>query len=102
MHHVFQNIFLAPADSITTKKGLIGALSLDHFISSSYVPFHDDFGPMNLGAVHAFCEILTLEIQKNQDQRILIHASSDRRSFTNAVFLLGASTGTSTRSWTAR
>ena len=45
---------------------------------------------MNLAAVHEFCEILTIELNKNQDCPIVVRSSCERRSITNTVFLLGA------------
>jgi cell division cycle 14 len=64
--------------------------SIDDSILSSYVPFCDDFGPMNLGTVYSFCEIVDVEIQGHSNQNVIMQTSSDSRSLTNAVFLVGA------------
>jgi cell division cycle 14 len=89
MIHIFGRVSLAivPQD---IEDNLCLVLNFDNLISSSYVPFCDDFGPMNLATVHEFCEILTSERDKNQDRPIVVQSSCDARSLTNTTFLLGA------------
>ena len=65
-------------------------LNLDEFITSSYVAFHDDFGPMNLGTVHEFCDLLDQELEMHLDGSIGVQSCPNSRNQTNAVFLLGA------------
>ena len=64
--------------------------ALDEFISMSYEPFYDDFGPLNLAAIHEFCEGLENEIQQLNGGRIVVVSSSTANTLTNAVLLLGA------------
>ena len=64
--------------------------SIDDTILTSYVPFCDDFGPLNLASVHDFCQVVDQEIQASDGQPVFMQTSDDQRSLTNAVFLLGA------------
>jgi hypothetical protein len=63
-------------------------MSLDEFIATSYVPFCDDFGPMNLGTVHEFCELLLDRVNHRHDRSIIIQTTTETRFLTNAIFLL--------------
>jgi cell division cycle 14 len=62
---------------------------LETFFMASYVPFSDDFGPMNLGTVHEFCENMIHKLNAYNKLAIIIQVSSNT-SFTNAVFLIGS------------
>ena len=64
--------------------------AVDEFISLSYEPFYDDFGPLNLGAIYEFCESLELEIKRLDGKQIAVVSNSTARAFTNAALLLGA------------
>jgi cell division cycle 14 len=90
---IFGNVHLAPCKTIPNRTS-IGAKShyfcLDDFIMSSYVSFCDDFGPMNLGTLYEFCLVLDEVLSQHQDRPIAMQTKSESRSFTNAVFLLGA------------
>jgi cell division cycle 14 len=55
-----------------------------------YSAFCDDFGPMNLGAVYRFCTIVESQLEANANRDIILVSAPDKRSVTNAVFLLGA------------
>jgi hypothetical protein len=55
-----------------------------------YFGFADDFGPMNLGSIYRFCEILEEEMERSPDQDIALLTSCDCKDLTNAVFLMGS------------
>ena len=54
-----------------------------------YVSFANDFGPLNLGSVHTFCEILETKRDQHPGQNLALQCKSDPRSVTNTVFLVG-------------
>ena len=55
-----------------------------------YSSFADDFGPLNLGSVHAFCEILETKRNQHPDQMLALQCRPDPHSVTNTVFLVGS------------
>jgi cell division cycle 14 len=55
-----------------------------------YIGFADDFGPMNLGSIYQYCSILNNVLADSCDKPIAMVCVSDRRSVTNAVFLIGS------------
>jgi cell division cycle 14 len=65
-------------------------LCIENMMDTAYVPFCDDFGPMNLGMVHEFCEALEKRLHNPTDKAIGIYTIAEARTLTNAVFLLGA------------
>ena len=56
----------------------------------SYVGFCDDFGPMSLGTIFQFCNIVDNHLQQNPDKKIIMDTSFEKTALTNAVFLIGA------------
>ena len=71
------------------KNNVSFAFSVDDTILTSYVPFCDDFGPLNLASIHDFCKVVEQEIQASNGQPVIMQTSDEQRSLTNAVFLLG-------------
>ena len=57
---------------------------------SSYIPFADDFGPMNLAAVYCFCELVEIQCEECPNNKLALRCKTDARSITNAVFLMGS------------
>ena len=55
-----------------------------------YCMFFDDFGPMNLGMVHRFCDQIDEILCKPGNSRFVLTTSRNSRDLTNAVFLFGA------------
>jgi cell division cycle 14 len=55
-----------------------------------YTGFCDDFGPMSLGTVFAFCQDINKNLQAHLDTSIVFITSSSSKLLTNAIFLLGA------------
>ena len=55
----------------------------------SYVGFCDDFGPMNLGTVFRFCNILENEMKLSGNKKTAVTTSLQPRDLTNSVFLVG-------------
>ena len=55
-----------------------------------YQPFCQDFGPMNLGAVHTFCESLRIRLEQSLHRQLALVTTPDEIDITNAAFLLGA------------
>jgi cell division cycle 14 len=54
-----------------------------------YEAFEDDFGPMDLGKVFEFCQAMDARL-KITDRPVALITSSESKTFTNTVFLLGA------------
>jgi cell division cycle 14 len=90
--HFFGRVYLVATKSVVSlpdEKGF-EYFCVENFLNSSYIPFCDDFGPMNLGTLHEFCEILDGELNHQEDRPIAMQTMSESRSLTNSVFLLGA------------
>jgi cell division cycle 14 len=64
-----------------------------HFFSTddrfTYVPFCDDFGPMNLHCVIQFVDLLQQKLDELPDKTLVYCVENFPRTITNAVFLLG-------------
>ena len=56
----------------------------------SYIPFCEDFGPVNLASTFRFCQIIKEETNDDPEKQIVVVYNPDRKYLTNAVFLLGA------------
>ena len=56
----------------------------------TYIPFCDDFGPMNMACVSQFVILLDAELVHDTFSKIVYCVENGRRALTNAVFLLGA------------
>ena len=64
---VFEGVYLvSPRSKIFSLDSAYLIISAEDILSP-YIPFCDDFGPMNLGTVHEFCCHLEDQIIKNQD-----------------------------------
>ena len=59
-------------------------------ILPKYVPFCQDFGPMNLACTFRFCQIVLKATRSDLSQSVVVVSDPDVKSMTNAVFLLGA------------
>ena len=59
-------------------------------ILPKYVPFCEDFGPLNLACTFRFCQIIKEETNDDPEKQIVVVSNPDRKYLTNAVFLLGA------------
>ena len=59
--------------------------------SISYQGFCDDFGPMNMSCIVDFIRLLDAKLGalESPDENIVLSVDQDKRSLTNAVFLLG-------------
>ena len=55
-----------------------------------YIPFCEDFGPMNLACIFRFCQIIREKSNADPANQVVVVTSPDRKSLTNAIFLLGA------------
>jgi cell division cycle 14 len=88
-HHVFENLYVVPGDrmSIRSTAGYI-YVEFEHEIQ--YIPFTDDFGPMNLQATNIFCNKIEVSLEAHSDHNLAVICNADSRSVTNAVFLLGS------------
>jgi len=56
----------------------------------SYIPFCDDFGPMNLDQIYKFSEMINEKREAHPDQKLVYCVENGPRNLTNAVFLLGS------------
>jgi cell division cycle 14 len=55
-----------------------------------YLPFRDDFGPMNFETSLRFIALLDEEIERFSPRKIVYCVDDGRRSLANAIYLLGA------------
>jgi cell division cycle 14 len=87
-YHVFGNFHIAPCDvdDEEEKKNFL-YFRVDDEVE--YIPFADDFGPMNLGSVYAFCNMLSANIQTYPTERLALQCGSEPRCVTNTAFLTG-------------
>jgi hypothetical protein len=69
-----------------TKSGFISFSTDEAFL---YYPFCDDFGPLNLGNVHRFCEEFA-DILSKSHRPLLLCTRDDPRYTNNSAFLLAA------------
>ena len=56
----------------------------------SYFGFADDFGPMSLGSIFEFCELLDSCGREHPNDPIAVVSLPDAKSLTNATFLIGS------------
>ena len=90
-HHVFGRVHLIESScepSILPRDSRFEYFSLDDG-SVRYTALEDDFGPMNLGKVYEFCEIIDQKL-KQTNLLVALVSPCDSKDLTNAVFLLGA------------
>jgi cell division cycle 14 len=84
--HILQDVWLLP--TYTIPQDLSTSFSVVDY-KPCYVPFCDDFGPLNLASVYRFC--ITLQNhQKIDDRDLLVVSQPDKPSMTNTAFLLGS------------
>ena len=55
-----------------------------------YIPFCDDFGPMNLATVYRFCNALDAICRNSTISNVIVISAPSKQDTTNAAFLLGA------------
>ena len=82
-------LYLADRESAATSSEL-QMLTVDIEHKLCYVPFCDDFGPMNLAETFKFVEMMQETIEKFPQRKLLIATDWTPRSLTNSVYLLGA------------
>ena len=89
---ICENIILLATESGETKKSdqqnMSRSLSMNGICK--YTKFCDDFGPMSLGTIYEFVEILKRESSQCMNKTIILESKLERRALTNAVFLLGS------------
>ena len=78
-----------------TKKAILEQRNIYFFSSElheEYMPFFQDFGPVNLGVVFRFCNLIEKRISDPRlgNRMCCYYAESDGPRRTNAAFLLGA------------
>ena len=92
--HVFDRVYLA----ISKKNSVIQHSDSEIDVKFAlfeihdkirYVGFADDFGPMSLGSVYRFCELLDTQLSRSS-KPVALFTKHKARSITNAVFLMGA------------
>ena len=64
-------------------------LKIEDFLPK-YIPFCEDFGPMNLACTFRFCRIIQEQSNADPAKQVVVVANPARKSLTNAIFLLGA------------
>jgi hypothetical protein len=89
-HHIFDSFHLVSSllqpEELETVN--IHLFRIDGVLS--YISFSDDFGPMNLGSIYQFCNIVESELLKRPGDKTGLFSSLRTRDLTNAVFLIGA------------
>ena len=87
-HPIFQNVYIVPcADDQHRIETEYIYFAIDHDVE--YIPFADDFGPMNLGSAYTFCNLLDEKIQDYPSGKLAIQCVTEPRCITNVVFLTG-------------
>ncbi len=88
---VVDNIWLWPTDSQCTTPGPNAKYCPVDNELKSYVPFCDDFGPMNLASVYRFCDLIKSKCAEQvSDDHLVLVCPPNMQAVTNSVFLLGA------------
>ena len=67
--------------------------SVEYFAIDDAVEYHgfcDDFGPMNLGMVYRFCQIVSTRLDRHAFSSVVLVSKADPKKITNSVFLLGS------------
>ncbi|CEM26156.1 unnamed protein product [Vitrella brassicaformis CCMP3155] len=59
-------------------------------LTTSYEPFHSDFGPLNLGCTWRFCEWVDKFMQHQSDGKLIYHTQNTPEQRSNAAYLIGA------------
>eukprot|EP00002_Diphylleia_rotans_P019911 TRINITY_DN3850_c0_g1_i3.p1 TRINITY_DN3850_c0_g1~~TRINITY_DN3850_c0_g1_i3.p1 ORF type:complete len:477 (-),score=53.02 TRINITY_DN3850_c0_g1_i3:601-2031(-) len=54
-----------------------------------YLHFFHDFGPLNLGQLYRFCQIVKTRLQDARGRRVYMYSSVDPHKRANAAFLIG-------------
>ena len=90
MLHIFERVYLLEMRSQNHKNHEKQKVRIQIEELANYEPFCDDFGPVNLACTFRFCELLRAILKCKPHHNVEIVSSSDERSLTNGVFLLGA------------
>ena len=89
--HIFDEVYLFLSDQseqyAATGQAII-YFTVEHDLV--YENFAEDFGPLNLPSVFRFCRILDEKIELYPSLNLALINSSEKKSVTNAVFLLGS------------
>ena len=85
---VFGSVYYLPTDDTSNLNPGFNYFSIEGVIS--YIGFADDFGPMSMGSIYQFCNLLDKELERFPGEKVVMVTSLDRQTVTNAVFLLGA------------
>ena len=91
MRHALGDIYIAQGDNEFVTLQLNG--NMRSFIPTSalqYIPFCDDFGPLNMACIAEFITLLDDETESFPGSKIVFCVEPGKRKLTNAVFLLGA------------
>ena len=90
LHKIFDRFYLLVAQQSrnSSAKAPFKYFSIDGVIT--YQPFQDDFGPMSLGSIANFCDLVDEQLKKYPGIPIAMKAQEEQQALTNAVFLIGA------------
>ena len=83
---VFERVLLVDSENGLGETGALVLRVEDHV---AYFSFCDDFGPMNLGNIFQFCNLVDEYLQQKEENLLAVIPSEGAQSLTNAVFLLG-------------
>ena len=90
LHKIFDRFYLFVSQESRNDftKAPMKYFSVDGVLK--YQPFHDDFGPMSLGSIADFCTMVDDQLQKFPGIPIAMKTQEEKKTFTNAVFLIGS------------
>jgi hypothetical protein len=83
---IHKNIFFLPCSDQVTETLTDHLFSIDE----QYTSLVRDFGPLDLGAVLRFCELMESKIESFASCKIILHCPMDPEICSNIAFLLGS------------
>ena len=87
---VFDRLYITSATSVSSNSAGDDFKYFSIHGVLSYQAYYDDFGPMSLDNVYLFCSIVEDQLARNPDKLLALKSYPDRRSISNAVFLVGS------------
>ena len=91
LYHLHGRLNMLICDSIQLDTASADIIWIEMRGVMNYDGFCHDFGPLNLGSVHDFCNIVEARTAKAPDAKpIVFSVGEDREKITNAAFQIGA------------
>jgi len=86
-------LFSVVSEHKPTSQQMMGNSGVDFFsceLHESYLPFNQEIGPVNLGTVFAFWELLNSRLAESKGKPLVYYTVNQPAHISNAAFLLGA------------